>query len=122
MKTRLVPAAVAALALTAAAVTFTPVSADAVGAGAHKPMQGFTQDVGVKHVVGYFAPKNGTCATTLMVTDRVDPDFAPGAATRVRFTLPAGQTATVESGDGALVAVSCARDAGSLTVTAEGGA
>ncbi len=122
MKTRLIPAALAAVALTAAAVTLAPVSADAIGAGAHKPMQGFTKDFGLQHLVGYFKPTNGGCATTLLLADRVDPDYAPGAGTRLRFSLPAGQTATLESGDGGVLAVSCGADAGSLTVTTDGGA
>lgn len=118
---RLLPAAVAALALSAAAVALLPAEADAVAPGTLKPLQGFTRDFGSKHVVGYFAPTDAACSMTLVVADRVDPDLAPGTGTQVRFALGAGTSATLNSGDGGELALSCAGDAASVTVTASPG-
>ncbi|BBE72214.1 hypothetical protein [Oharaeibacter diazotrophicus] len=121
MMTRLLSAA-AALSLTAAAVAFAPVSADAIGTGVYKPLEGFAQSFGTKHLIGYFKADEGTCAMTLVIADQVDPDLAPGTGTQVRFALPAGNNATLDSGDGGAVSISCAGSADRVSVLTSGGA
>lgn len=122
MSFRLIPAIAAASALTAAAFALQPVTADAVGANVHKPLQGFTGDFGSKHLVGYFDAKDGACAMTLVLADRVDPDLAPGTGVQVRFDVAPGTGARLDSGEGEQVAIDCSADARTVTVTGTGGA
>jgi hypothetical protein len=122
MFVRLIPAAAAAAALTAAAFVLQPATADAVGANVHKPLQGFIRDFGSKHLIGYFDSANGACALTLVVAERVDPDLAPGTGTQVRVAVAPGASTLLDSGEGAQVAIGCGTNAETVTVTATGGA
>lgn len=114
------PAAIAAATLVAgtAVFAFAPAAATVPSAGQVRiEGQGFTMDLGSKHAVGYFVKNEEACALTLMVAERVDPDLVtPTTGARLRVSVPAGQNASLETGEGAGLSIGCGTDAASIDV------
>lgn len=83
---------------------------------------GFSYNFGSKHAVGYYERQNDTCAVTLMLSERFDPEYdAPTTGARIRVSVAGGDYATVESGEGPAIQVSCAKDASHLKLMPIGG-
>lgn len=120
--TRLAFAAVLAASLAGAAALVTVPAADAFAdlPGAEfKAGRAFTADFGSKHLVGYFMPENGACGLTLMLAERLDPDYAQGTGARIQMAVAPGKGAMVGSGEGTLVTVTCAADAAAVKVATQ---
>lgn len=112
-----IAAAIVAALTAASAIAFLPTEADALPAGAkfHQAGQGFAYDFGSKHVVGYFQPKDGTCALTVVLSEREE-RVQPGTGAALRVAVSAGEATELQSGEGAGLRIQCGPSAGAITV------
>lgn len=119
MLTRFAFAAALAASLAGAATLSLAPAADAfpnLPGAEFKAGKAFSADFGSKHMVGYFMPEAGSCAVTLMVAERLDPDYAQGTGARVQMAVAPGRGALIGSGEGTTVSVTCAADAAAVKV------
>ena len=81
------------------------------------PMQALTYEFGSKLTTGYFVEDGGSCAVTLMVTEKAEPDNPLGLSpTRVRLALSPGQIAGFDSEEGRSLNFTCEASATTLLV------
>lgn len=112
-------AAVSVLALAAGAYSAMPVQAqdEAITATVLKEGKGAAFDVGTKRAVAYYRNEHGACKVSVAVSETY-PEQIPYNLASVRFaaSVAAGTTAEVETSDGAMLMLSCAKGAQSLKV------
>lgn len=107
------------LALGAGAYSAMPVQAqdEAITATVLKDGKGATFDVGSKRAVAYYRNEQGACKVSVVVSETY-PEQIPYNLATVRFvaSVAAGTTAEVDSSDGAVLMLTCAKGAQSLKV------
>lgn len=84
------------------------------------PMQAVVDEVGGKQVVAYYMRDGEACALTMMIdespTMREARALPMTGAARLRVRLQAGESATLESVEGASIQLTCASGANELLV------
>lgn len=91
------------------------------GQSRYKPVQGIHRDFGMKSMTGYFVRRDGQCQVLLMVIEKSDTAAASQqSATRIRLALAPGETASLDSGEGRSVNVTCGKRAASLIIDSAG--
>jgi hypothetical protein len=101
----------------AAVVAGPAFSGDAVPARLLAPGKGASFDVGVTHMVGYFATRSGQCDLTVMVGEAMGDDLViPAAGSRVHVVVAPGASARIDTATGKSLAFVCARGATAMTV------
>lgn len=90
-----------------------PSQAQDAGARPLKPLQCQTFDLGRKHLVTYFLPRDGHCRLTVFVADPMpgDDDVRPAfssAASRFELSVEADGQAQVDTPEGKAVSFRCA--------------
>jgi hypothetical protein len=87
------------------------------GAEIFRPTEAISYEIGSKRAVGYFQSTAGKCRLTLMIAEVVDPDQArPTSAARLKLAMTPGESATLDSEEGASMVVSCGADAATVDV------
>src|SRR5262245_42487205 len=73
-----------------------------------RPIEAIRAVLGSKRVAGYFVAANGECRLTLMIAEDVDPmTVEPFSAARLVVALRPGQSAGVDSEEGASLRLTC---------------
>jgi hypothetical protein len=79
--------------------------------------QAMSYELGSKRAIGYFVSRNGQCQVTLMIAETIDPEAArPTSAARLSVAMLPGQSATLDSEEGASMVLTCGRDAETMKV------
>jgi hypothetical protein len=93
-------------------------SANRTSADTYRSTQAITYELGSKRAIGYFISQNGQCQVTLMIAELVDPEVArPTSAARLSVAMMPGQSATVDSEEGAAMVLTCGSRAETMNVT-----
>lgn len=110
-------AALAATLLISAAIAAGAAPPQAQGRTEFAPIQSISYVFGSKSMSGYFVRESATCAVTLMISEKSDPDhLLPLTPTRVRLVLKPGQTAGLDSQEGRSLNITCGTHARTLMV------
>lgn len=71
------------------------------GAVAMSPGKGLSLDIGAKHAVGYFEPRNAVCALTILVAQQTDGEISQDSpGTRFSVQVAPGSRAQIDAADG----------------------
>ncbi len=109
--------AIAAYILLIAGAGFAMAGLSSVPSETVRPIQAMSYDLGSKRAVGYFRSVEGKCQLTLMIAETVDPDQArPASAARVKLALAPGQSAGLDSEEGASMVLTCGAQAATMEV------
>ena len=81
------------------------------------PIKGISLILGTKRAIGYYTADNGACNLTLMLQEIsfADEDYKPNAA-RVRMTVGAGTSSSLDTADGPSLAFKCQPSAASMKI------
>jgi hypothetical protein len=83
-----------------------------------RPTQAISYELGSKRAVGFFQTVDGKCQLVLMIAEVVDPDQArPSSAARLKVAIAPGQSAAIDSEEGASMVVTCGSGATMVEVT-----
>lgn len=95
-----------------------PVWADGANAAAEfRPLSAISLTVGEKRAIGYFFANAGSCDLTLFLADAfLESAEQPSQPVRVKITIGAGNTASVDSAAGKALAFVCSSNATTMSV------
>lgn len=102
------------------------VSSNAAQAGSlmepavYKPIQAISHYFGSKHAVGYYQAQGGACAMTVFISEDTDGLTTAPSATRMKFTVKAGDKAELGSVEAQTLEISCGADAQTVEVRTGG--
>jgi hypothetical protein len=87
------------------------------GSDNYRSAQAMSYELGSKRAIGYFISRNGQCQVTLMIAELVDPEVArPTSAARLNIAMVPGQSASIDSEEGATMVLTCGAGAETVNV------
>lgn len=86
----------------------------------YKPVQAISHYFGSKHAVGYYLAQDGACAMTVFISEDTDGRATAPSATRMKFTVKAGDKAELGSVEAQTLEITCGTNAASVEVRTGG--